>query len=160
MRIHVTGSVPAAVASALAADFELADGPEGADGILSLLTTSIDADYLDRAGPQLRIVANYAVGVNNIDLDAARTRGVLVANTPDVLTRPTAELTVTLMLSLLRRVTEGDRLIRRGEPLSRLSRIRRGSAAVRRAAAPPEAPRPQASPSPRASDASRCRGAG
>ena len=113
MRIHVTGAIPSAIVSALTADFELADGPEGADGILSLLTTTVDADYLDRAGSQLRIVANYAVGVNNIDLDAARTRGVLVANTPDVLTRPTAELTVTLMLSLLRRVTEGDRSLRR-----------------------------------------------
>jgi glyoxylate reductase len=104
------------IESALAADFELADGPEGADGILSLLTTTVDSDFLDRAGPQLRVVANFAVGVNNIDLDAARARGVLVANTPDVLTRPTAELTVTLMLSLLRRVTEGDRLVRRREP--------------------------------------------
>ena len=102
--------------AALEADFTLADGPEGAEGILSLLTTPVDGEYLDRTGPQLRIVANYAVGVNNIDLDAARARGVLVANTPDVLTRPTAELTVTLMLSLLRRVTEGDRLIRRREP--------------------------------------------
>jgi glyoxylate reductase len=116
VRIHVTGAIPSAIVSALTADFELADGPEGADGILSLLTTTVDADYLDRAGSQLRIVANYAVGVNNIDLDAARTRGVLVANTPDVLTRPTAELTVTLMLTLLRRVAEGDRLIRRREP--------------------------------------------
>ena len=116
MRIHVTGEIPSAVSAALAADFELADRPEGVDGILSLLTTTVDGDYLDRAGPQLRVVANYAVGVNNIDLDAARAAGVLVANTPDVLTRPTAELTVTLMLSLLRRVTEGDRLIRRGEP--------------------------------------------
>ena len=116
MRVHVTGAILAAIESTLAADFELASGPEGADGILSLLTTTVDGDYLDRAGPQLRIVANYAVGVNNIDLDAARARGVLVANTPDVLTLPTAELTVALMLSLLRRVTEGDRLVRRREP--------------------------------------------
>ena len=115
MRVHVTGTIPAAVEAALAADFELADGPEGADGILSLLATPIDAAFLDRAGPQLRVVANYAVGVNNIDLDAARERGVVVANTPDVLTRATAELTVTLMLSLMRRVTEGDRMIRRRE---------------------------------------------
>jgi len=116
VRIYVTGAVPSAVASALATDFELTDAPEGADGVLSLLTTAVDAEVLDRAGPQLRIVANYAVGVNNIDLDAARARGVLVANTPDVLTRPTAELAVTLMLTLLRRVAEGDRLIRRREP--------------------------------------------
>jgi glyoxylate reductase len=116
VRVHVTGAIPAAIESALAADFELASGPEGADGVLSLLTTTVDGDYLDRAGPQLRIVANYAVGVNNIDLDAARARGVLVANTPDVLTLPTAELTLALMLSLLRRVTEGDRLVRRRDP--------------------------------------------
>jgi len=116
VRIYVTGGIPSAVSGALASDFELAHGPEGVDGILSLLTTTVDGDYLDRAGPQLRVVANYAVGVNNIDLDAARARGVLVANTPDVLTRPTAELTVTLMLTLLRRVAEGDRLIRRREP--------------------------------------------
>ena len=116
MRIYVTGQIPAAVRAALAEDFELAESPEGAVGILSLLTTAVDASLLDRAGPQLAVVANYAVGVNNIDLDAARARGVLVANTPDVLTRPTAELTVTLMLALLRRVTEGDRLIRSRKP--------------------------------------------
>jgi glyoxylate reductase len=116
VRIYVTGPVPSAIAAALAEDFEVADAPEGADGILSLLTTAVDAGLLDRAGPQLRIVANYAVGVNNIDLEAARARGVLVANTPDVLTRPTSELAVTLMLTLLRRVAEGDRLIRRREP--------------------------------------------
>ena len=116
MRIYVTGALPSAVAAELAADFEVSDTPEGADGILSLLTTPVDAELLDRAGVQLRIVANYAVGVNNIDLEAARARGVLVANTPDVLTRPTAELAVTLMLTLLRRVAEGDRLIRRREP--------------------------------------------
>jgi glyoxylate reductase len=116
VRIYVTGVIPSAVAAALAADFEVVDAPESADGILSLLTTPVDAALLDRAGSSLRIVANYAVGVNNIDLDAARARGVTVANTPDVLTRPTAELTVALMLSLMRRVTEGDRLLRRQEP--------------------------------------------
>src|SRR2546423_4193283 len=116
VRIYVTGPVPSAVADVLAADFEVSDTPEGADGILSLLTTPVDVELLDRAGAQLQIVANYAVGVNNIDLEAAGGRGVLVANTPDVLTRPTAELAVTLMLTLLRRVAEGDRLIRRREP--------------------------------------------
>jgi glyoxylate reductase len=104
--------VPSAVAAALDERFELVDGPEGADGILSLLTTRVDDAYLERAGPALRVVANYAVGVNNIDLEAARARGVVVANTPDVLTRTTAELAITLTLSLLRRVTEGDRFIR------------------------------------------------
>jgi glyoxylate reductase len=111
-RVHVTGRVPAAVDEALREDFELLERPEGAEGILSLLTTVVDDAYLERAGKDLRVVANYAVGVNNIDLEAARTRGVVIANTPDVLTRTTAELAITLTLSLLRRVTEGDRFIR------------------------------------------------
>jgi glyoxylate reductase len=80
------------------------------------MTTPVDDAFLERAGGGLRVVANYAVGVDNIDLDAARARGVVVANTPDVLTRATAELAVSLMLALLRRVAEGDRLIRRREP--------------------------------------------
>jgi glyoxylate reductase len=104
------------VTDALAADFELVDTLEGADGIVSMLTTDVDAAFLDRAGPQLRIVANYAVGVNNVDLAAAAERGVVVANTPDVLTRATAELAVGLMLALLRRIAEGDRFVRRGGP--------------------------------------------
>ncbi len=81
-----------------------------------MLTVRVDDAFLEAAGPQLRVVANYAVGVNNIDLDAARRRGIVVSNTPDVLTGATAELAVTLMLSLLRRVTEGDRFVRRREP--------------------------------------------
>ena len=81
-----------------------------------MLTVAVDDAYLEAAGPQLRIVANYAVGVNNIDLEAARRRGVVISNTPDVLTGATAEIALTLMLSLLRRVTEGDRFVRRREP--------------------------------------------
>lgn len=110
--MHVTGRVPAEVEAALRADFDVVSSPEGADGVVSLLTTPVDDALLERAGPQLRVVANYAVGVNNVDLDAARRRGLVVANTPDVLTRATAELAVGLMLSLLRRITEGDRFVR------------------------------------------------
>jgi glyoxylate reductase len=116
--VYVTGSIPQRVSAALAKTFTLAEGPEGADGILSLLTTQVDAALLDRAGPQLRIVANYGVGVDNVDLEAARTRGVLVANTPDVLTETTAELALALTLALLRRVVEGDRFLRRREQWS------------------------------------------
>jgi glyoxylate reductase len=101
------------VTAALTQSFELVDAPEGADGVLSLLTSTVDAAFLDRVGPQLRVVANYAVGVNNIDLRAAAERDVVVANTPDVLTRTTAELAVGLMLALLRRIAEGDRFVRR-----------------------------------------------
>src|SRR5215468_2523941 len=114
-RVHVTGPVPIAILDALRSDFEVVDEPEGVDGVLALLTTTIDDGFLDRAGERLRVVANYAVGVNNIDLDAARARSVVVANTPDVLTRATAELAVGLMLALMRRIVEGDRLIRRRE---------------------------------------------
>lgn len=114
-RVHVTGRLPVEVERALAASFELDDSPEGADGIVSLLTTDVDAAFLVRAGPQLRIVANYAVGVNNVDLDEASRRGLVVANTPDVLTHATAELAVGLMLSLLRRIAEGDRFVRRSD---------------------------------------------
>jgi glyoxylate reductase len=114
--VHVTGAVPAAVAAALEPLFELVPEPGGAAGILSLITTRIDDDYLAAAGPQLRIVANYGAGVDNIDLDACRRRGVVVANTPDVLTETTAELAIALTLSLLRRVAEGDRLLRARRP--------------------------------------------
>jgi len=114
--VHVTAAVPVEVERALVDAFELSDTPEGADGIVTMLTTCVDGAFLDRAGPQLRVVANYAVGVNNVDLDAAALRGVLVANTPDVLTRATAELAVGLMLALLRRIAEGDRFVRRRAP--------------------------------------------
>jgi glyoxylate reductase len=115
-RVHVTGAVPKRVLEELERDFELLAEPAGADGILTLIDTVVDEAYLDRAGPQLQIVANYGVGVNNIDLGAAQQRGVVVANTPDVLTRTTAELTIAITLALLRRVVEGDRFIRSGAP--------------------------------------------
>ena len=114
-RVHVTAPVLDEVKAALTDSFELVDAPEGADGVLSLLTTQVDAGFFDRAGPQLRVVANYSVGVNNVDLAAAAERGVVVTNTPDVLTRATAELALGLMLALLRRIAEGDRFVRRGE---------------------------------------------
>ena len=113
--VHVTAPVLDEVTSALAAEFELVAQPEGADGVLSLLTTPVDAAFLDRVGPQLRVVANYAVGVNNVDLEAAAERGVVVANTPDVLTRATAELAIGRTIAMLPRNAEGDRRVRRGE---------------------------------------------
>lgn len=114
--MHVMEPVPAPVADALARDFELVDSPVGADGIVAMLTRRVDEAYLAAAGERLRIVANYGVGVDNVDLDAARRRGVVVTNTPDVLTRATAELTIALILALLRRVAEGDRFVRAGSP--------------------------------------------
>jgi glyoxylate reductase len=114
----VTGDVPSRIAEALEEDFELVPKPAGAEGILSLINTVVDDGYLERAGPQLEVVANYGVGVNNVDLEAARRRGIVIANTPDVLTKTTAELAIAVTLALLRRVVEGDRFIRSRAPWS------------------------------------------
>jgi glyoxylate reductase len=81
--------------------------------LLTVLTDKITADLLD-AAPDLKIVANIAVGYDNIDVPAAKSRGVIVTNTPDVLTEAVAELTWGLILSITRRIVEGDRLMRRG----------------------------------------------
>ena len=94
---------------------ELLARAAGAEGLMLMLTDRVDDELLDAAGPQLRIVADYSVGIDNVDLEACRRRGVVVSNTPDVLTETTAELTIAIILALLRRVAEGDRLIRRGE---------------------------------------------
>ena len=117
-RVHVTGPVPERIAETLERDFELVPDPSSAEGILALITTIVDDAYLERAGPQLEVVANYGVGVNNVDLDAARRRGIVIANTPDVLTKTTAELAIAVTLALLRRVVEGDRFIRSRSPWS------------------------------------------
>jgi len=98
-----------------AARAELLAGVAGMDGVCSMLSDRIDDELIDAAGPQLRVVANYAVGYDNVDVEACTRRGVLVSNTPGVLTEATAELTLTLMLDLVRRVTEGDRMLRRGK---------------------------------------------
>lgn len=83
-------------------------------GLLPMLTRKVGAAELDRL-PRLRIVANMAVGYDNVDVQAARARGVRVSNTPDVLTGATAELTWALILATARRVGEGERLVRAGE---------------------------------------------
>jgi len=114
--VHVTIALPERVAAAIAADFPLLERPEGADGIVVTPRDTIDARFLDAAGSQLRVVALFAVGYDNVDLAAATERNVLVTNTPDVLTGATAELTLALLLALFRRVAEGDRLVRSGEP--------------------------------------------
>jgi glyoxylate reductase len=88
----------------------------GADAVLTLLHDLVDEELLDAAGPQLRCVANVAVGYDNVDLAAAARRGVVVTNTPEVLDDATADLTMALLLAATRRVVEGDRLIRSGRP--------------------------------------------
>jgi glyoxylate reductase len=84
------------------------------EGLLTTLTDRVDADLIDGA-PRLRAVSNYAVGVDNVDLDAAVRRGIPVGHTPDVLTDSTADLAVALMLGIARRLAEGDRMVRDGE---------------------------------------------
>ena len=88
----------------------------GADGIVALLSERIDEELLDAAGPQLRIVADVAVGYNNVDVDACTARNVVVTNTPGVLTEATADLTMALLLMASRRLSEGDRLVRSRQP--------------------------------------------
>lgn len=84
------------------------------DGLLSLLTERIDGELMD-AAPRLRVVSNYAVGFNNIDVAAATERGIAVGNTPDVLTDATADMAVTLMLAAGRRLIEANRDIYEGK---------------------------------------------
>ena len=86
---------------------------ERADALISLITDRIDDDVLDYA-PRLQVVANVAVGVDNIDLGACEARGVTVTNTPDVLTEATADLAFGLLIDAARRISEGDRLVRAG----------------------------------------------
>jgi glyoxylate reductase len=82
-------------------------------GLLSMITDRVDTELLDRA-PELKIVANFGVGYNNIDVPAASARGIMVTNTPGVLTDATADLTMALLLAVARRVVEGDRRTREG----------------------------------------------
>ena len=88
----------------------------GADAIVRMLHDRIDDALLSAAGEQLRVVANVAVGYDNVDLEAARRHGVTITNTPGVLTDATADLAIALLLAITRRLGEGERRIRSGEP--------------------------------------------
>jgi glyoxylate reductase len=120
--------VPASVLSKLeaAAEVDLYSGRDaipreellarvvGKQAVICLLTDRIDAEVLD-AGTELRVVANIAVGYNNIDVDACRARGIVVTNTPDVLTNACADFTWSLILGITRRLGEAERQLRRGD---------------------------------------------
>ncbi len=116
------GLVP--IRAACEADVWADDGPPpraellrrvaGCAGILSLLTDRVDDELLDAAGPGLRVVSNFAVGYDNVDVAACARRGVAVGNTPGVLTESTADLAFALILAAARRVAEGDRFVRAG----------------------------------------------
>ncbi|MBL0174618.1 MAG: D-glycerate dehydrogenase [Ignavibacteria bacterium] len=95
----------------LIAKTELVDAVREAEGLLAMLTDPVDADVIS-AAPKLKVIANCAVGYNNIDLDAARARGIVVTNTPGVLTDATADIAFALLISCARRIVESDRWLR------------------------------------------------
>jgi glyoxylate reductase len=128
MKVFVTRALPGGAVDRLAAEHQVEVWPEAlppprddmlarvreAEGLLALLTDSVDAELIE-AAPNLRAISNYAVGVDNVDVDAATARGIPVGNTPGVLTDTTADLAVALMLGVGRRLVDGDAYVRRGE---------------------------------------------
>lgn len=114
--LRLAGEVAVADTDAPLPRAELRELVAGADALLTLLHTRVDEELLEAAGPGLRCVANVAVGYDNVDLAAAARRGVAVTNTPGVLDDATADLTLALILAAARRLGEGERLIRSGEP--------------------------------------------
>jgi glyoxylate reductase len=128
MKALVSGNLPREIIARLKAEHEVVvnsdDRPmpreeilanvSDKDGLLCMVTDRIDDELMEKA-PNLRIVANYGVGYDNIDLAAATARGIWVSNTPGVLTDATADLTFALILGLARRIVEGEAMIRAGE---------------------------------------------
>lgn len=93
----------------------LLERSRGVGGILCLLTDGIDAEFMDNAGPQLKVISQIAVGFDNIEVPEATRRGIPVGNTPDVLTQATADATWALLLAAARRITESERVVRAGK---------------------------------------------
>ncbi|MGH7517942.1 MAG: 2-hydroxyacid dehydrogenase [Gemmatimonadales bacterium] len=126
--VVVTRRLPAAVEEAAAREFdarlnredrplaaaELQDALRSADGLLPTVTDKLTAEVLAADPLRTKIVANFGVGFNNIDVQAAKARGIAVSNTPDVLTDATADIAITLLLMVARRAGEGDRHVRAG----------------------------------------------
>jgi len=129
-KVVITGKIPQVAVERLRAEHdvtswdadvtiertELLGRVKGADALLSLLTEKVDAELLDAAGPQLKVVSNVAVGYNNIDVKACTDRGIRVTNTPGVLTEATADIAMALILAATRRLAEGERVIRSQTP--------------------------------------------
>lgn len=128
MKVYITRPIPQNGIAMLKKEHEVIVNPEdrvlsreqlqqavkGVEAIVSLVTDKVDGELLDAAGPQLKIVANYAVGYDNIDLIAAKERNVLVSNTPEVLNEAVAEHAFALLMAVARRVVEADRFTRAG----------------------------------------------
>src|SRR4051812_3646297 len=127
-RVFVTRELPGGAVDRLAAEHDVEVWPERLppprselrarapelEGLLSLLTDPVDAELIE-AARKLRAISNYAVGVDNVDVEAAAARGIPVGNTPDVLTDSTADLALALMLGISRRLAEGEAFVRAGE---------------------------------------------
>lgn len=128
MKVIVTRPLPPAVEARLEALFEvelnrdgrrfdgkaLGDAMTRCDALASNVGDRIDATLIESAGPRLRLIANFGAGTDNIDLEAARRRGIAVTNTPGVLTEDTADIAMALILMTLRRLGEGERIVRDG----------------------------------------------
>ena len=127
--VVVTRRLPEPVHQALAREFDARLNPEDrpltaadlrealqhADAVLTTVTDNVTSDVLAVDPRRARLIANFGVGFNNIDIEAAKTRGIAVSNTPDVLTDATADLAVTLLLMVARRTGEGERHLRGGQ---------------------------------------------
>lgn len=127
MKVLITGRFPEDIVARIQAEHQVVANPEDRpmpraailaavgdkDGLISTIADRIDREVI-RRGSRLKIIANYGVGYNHIDLDAARARGIIVTNTPGVLTDSTADLTMALILAVARRSVEGDRMVRAG----------------------------------------------
>jgi glyoxylate reductase len=125
-RVVASARLPAPVAEILGDGIELVEPEQefsraellqhlaDASGLISLLTVAVDESLL-AAAPGLKVVANYAVGYDNVDVEAATSRGIAVCNTPEVLTEATADMAFALMLAAARRIGEGERLVRSGQ---------------------------------------------
>ncbi len=98
----------------LATRDELVNAVKNYAAVITMLNDPIDADLINQAGPDLKLIANYGVGFNNIDVQAAKAKGIYVTNTPDVLTDATADTAFTLMFACARRVIECDNIVRTG----------------------------------------------
>lgn len=128
-KIYVTRGIPPETIEALRREHDVSVNEEdralspeelhrnvaGCAAVVSLLTDRIDGALLDAAGPGCRIVANYAVGTNNFDIESANARGVILTNTPGVLDDATATHTIALMLAIARRIPEAERFLREGQ---------------------------------------------
>ena len=126
-KVFVTRRIPAAGLDRVVQECEAEVWPEqmppprdvllkkvqGCEGALTLLTDKVDAEFMDAAGKQLKVISNFAVGYNNIDVPEAKNRGIRVGNTPDVLTDATADMAFALLISAARRIVEAQDYVRR-----------------------------------------------